>query len=177
MQQYVVGLINLGHECGMGALSEQEIFDCLRDSFRSAIRHCEDLARLPKKGPSYLALRECLGLIEGCARQAAVWRQDWSWFKLGLEIAKVHQMAGDWLRGYKLPNGQRVMIREGQLHPCFMKLAEVLRIGLRKAEEKRTARNYKVGTVLPAAQPGPHRDTVPVGYRKSVGGIIMPGMA
>lgn len=161
----------------MGALTEPEIFSCLSENFILAAKHCEDLARLPKKGPSYRALRDALSLIEGAARQAAVWRQDARWYQIGLYVAEAHKRAGDWLRGYKLPNGQRITIREGQLHPLFVKLAENLRAGHQKAEEFRTKATGRTGTILPTPQPGPHRDTIPVGYRKTVGGIIIPGMA
>jgi hypothetical protein len=163
----------------MGALTEAEIFSCLSENFVLAAQHCEDLARLPRKGPSYSALRNELRLIEGAARQASVWRQDTRWLQIGLYVAEAHKRAGDWLRGYRLPSGQRVAIREGQLHPLFVKLAENLRSGHRKAEEFRTKATNRVGMILPkpVVNAGPHRETTPVGYRKTVGGLLIPGSA
>jgi hypothetical protein len=160
----------------MGRLTEPEIFACLSENFVLAAQYCDDLSRLPRKGPSYKALRECLSLIEGAARQAAYWRQDTRWLQIGLYVEEAHKRAGGWLRGYKLPNGQRVTIREGQLHPLFVKLAENLRAGHRKAEQFRTKATGRIGTLLPKPQRdrGSHRETSPVGYRKSAGGILIP---
>lgn len=161
----------------MGELTEREIFSCLSENFVLAAQHCEDLARLPRKGPSYHSLRGELRLIEGAARQAAYWRQDTRWLQIGLYVEEAHKRAGGWLRGYKLPSGERITIREGQLHPLFVKLAENLRAGHRKAEEFRTKATGRIGTILPKVQAGPHRDTVPVGYRKTLSGILLPGAA
>lgn len=164
----------------MGALTEPEIFDCLRTNFRLAAQCSEDLATLPKKGPTYRKLREALKLIEGAARQAAYWRQDARWLQIGLQAAHVHQTAGEWLRGVKQPNGGRRPIPEGEKHPLFVKLAEVLRAGLVRAEQYRTAKTGRVGTILPVPLPGPHRDTRPVsmaGLKRSKGGILIPAGA
>jgi hypothetical protein len=45
-----------------------------------------------------------------------------------------------------------------------MKLAEVLRAGLERAEQYRTNKTGRVGTILPKPLPGPHRDTRPVSF-------------
>jgi hypothetical protein len=157
----------------MGALTEVEIFSCLSENFALAAQYCDDLARLPRKGPTYHKLRECLKLIEGAARQAGYWRQDARWLQIGLYAEEVHKRAGGWLRGYKV-NGIHITIREGQLHPLFVKLAENLRAGYAKAEEFRTKATGRIGTILPKVQPGPHRDTVPVGWRRGNAGLILP---
>lgn len=172
--------VGFATNCGMGALTEAEIMDCLSENFTLAAQYCDDLARLPRKGPSYQALRQSLGLIEGAARQAAVWRQDTRWLQIGLYVAEAHKRAGGWLRGYKTPDGIRITIREGQLHPLFLKLAENLRAGHRKAEEFKNKATGRVGMILPKAASThnlPHRETSPVGYRKSSGGILLPGAA
>ena len=166
----------------MGALTEQDIFVCLTENFKLAAQHCEELAKLPRKGPIYKALRDELRLIEGAARQAAFWRGgDARWLQIGHMMAEAHKRAGDWLRGYNLPTGQRVSHREGTLHPYFMKLAENLRAGARAAERLRTSRTGKIGPILPTPGRGPHRDTKPVGWtpgdRVSRGGIILPAGA
>ena len=158
----------------MGALTENEIFSCLSDNFRSAAESCEALARLPKKGPTYLKFRNELKLLEGACRQAAYWRSDSRWLQIGLYMEECHKRAGDWLRGIKQPNGGRRPIPQGKLHPLFVKLAENLRSGQAQADCLRTAKTGTRGPILPKAGPAPHRDTRPVGYTKTPGGIIIP---
>jgi hypothetical protein len=158
----------------MGALTEAEIFDCLSTNFRLAAEHCVDLAKLPAKGPTYKKLREELRLIEGACRQASVHREDTRFLSIGMKCGHVHKVAGDWLRGMKMPDGSRRMIRPGELHPLFVKLAEVLYSAHLKAEEVRHKRTGRNGMILPKVQPGPHRDTRPVGFRATQGGILIP---
>lgn len=140
----------------MGALTEAEIFDCLADNIKLAAQHCEDLAKLPRKGPSYLSLRTELKLIEGCCRQASAWREDTRWLNLGLMMGEAHKKAGGWLRGYKV-RGVRVKIAEGQLNPLFLLLAANLRAFGVLAEQTRTQRTGKVGMILPEMQRAPIR--------------------
>jgi hypothetical protein len=167
----------------MGALTEPEIFSCLSANFKLAAEHCEDLSKLPRKGPTYLKLRAELKLLEGACRQAAYWRQDARWLRIGLYMEEVHKRAGEWLRGYKLPSGQRVTHREGTIHPLFMKLAENLRAGQQQAERLRERKTGRSGTILPKAMPAPHRDTRPVqvlmpdGFQKRRSGLIVPSGA
>ncbi len=158
----------------MGRLTERDIFSCLAENFRLAAEHAEDLAKLPRKGPTYTKFRDELRLIEGACRQAGHWRQDSRWLKIGLMMAEAHQRAGDWLRGIKMPNGTRIKLAEGHKHPLFMALAEHLRAGQKRAEEFRTKRTNRLGTILPVMLPGPHRDTRPVGWTQSAGGILLP---
>lgn len=148
----------------MAKLTELEIFDCLETNFRLASEHCEDLAKLPRKGPTYKNLIEELKLIEGACRQAAVWREDSRWLRLGLMMEEAHKRAGDWLRGIAQPHGGRIPIAEGVKHPLFMKLAENLRAGLVRAQETRHKATCTLGAILPTVMPGPHRDTIPVGW-------------
>lgn len=159
----------------MGNLTEAEIFDCLSTNFRLAAEDCDKLAKLPRKGPTYRSLRDKLELIEGACRQAAYFRQDSRWLQIGLFMAEAHKRAGDWLRGIKVP-GQpvRVKIAPGHMHPLFTKLAENLRAAQARADEFKTKATGKIGTILPEAQPAPHRDTVPTGWRKSSGGLFVP---
>lgn len=165
----------------MGALTEAEIFDCLADNFGKAAQLSEDLAKLPKKGVSYQNFRAALKLIEGAARQAAYWRQDARWLKIGLYMEECHKRAGDWLRGYKLPSGLRITHKEGTLHPLFMNLAENLRKGQAAAEQLRTKKTGRMGVILPNTMAAPHRDTRLVGWtpgeRRSRGGLILPAGA
>lgn len=162
----------------MGALTETEIFDRLTSSFKLAAELCEDLAKTPVGGQTYDRFRKELRLIEGCCKQAAAWREDSRWLPIGVMMSQCHQKAGDWLRGLKLDDGTRVKIANGQLHPMFLKLAENLRGFAALAERTRTSATGRTGIILPDMLPGPHRDTVPVGYRAppkvTPGGILLP---
>jgi hypothetical protein len=164
----------------MGALTEPEIFDQMNTSFRLAIELSDKLAKLPLKGLNYDALRKQLRLIEGCCKQANCWREDTRWLAFMKITAECHQKAGDWLRGIKMPDGGRVKLSEGTLHPAFMMLADNLRAMHKAAEMIRTSRTNRLGMLLPMPMEGPHRDTRPVGFRApqvSRGGIILPSGA
>lgn len=158
----------------MGDLSETEIFDCLASNFRLAAEHCEDLARLPAKGPTYVKFRNELRLIEGAARQAAMWRQDARFLSIGIACAKAHELAGEWLRGVRTRSGARRPLARGEIHPSFMTLSVFLRKCQAKAEDVKTKRTGRPGTILPKVQPGPHRDTRPAGWNTTPSGILIP---
>jgi hypothetical protein len=159
----------------MSQLTETEIFDCLKTNLRLAAQNCDKLAVSPRKGRIYQQLRDELRLIEGACRQAAYWRGDARWLRIGLYMAEVHKRAGDWLRGIKQIDGKRVKIAPGQLHPLFQKLAENLRAAYVKADDFQNKRTDRVGLILPKPQPPrEHRDTRPVGYTQSAGGVYVP---
>lgn len=155
----------------MTALSEQEIFACLFENARKAAEHCEQLASVPLRGPVYAALREELSLVEGACRQAAAWRDDTRWLRLGLMMAEAHKRSGAWLRTYTSKDGR------AEAHPLFLKLAENLRHLRDRAERLKsrpTGRSTMTqGPILPEVQEGPHRDTKPVQVI-TPGGIILP---
>lgn len=169
----------------MSALTEQEIFDQLSQSFRRAAELCDELAVSPAKGVAYMRLRQELRLIEGCCKQAAVWREDTRWLSYGLMMAECHKRAGDWLRGFKMPDGTRIRIGAGTLHPCFVKLAENLRALYRAALQLKTYRTGHIGMILPAIGRAPPRAdgrysvpvTAPDGMRRTSGGILIPAAA
>jgi hypothetical protein len=158
----------------MGALTETEIFDCLATNFALAAEASDALAVLPLKGQSYDKLRKALRLVEGACKQACVWREDARWLPIGQQMAECHQRAGDWLRGIKMPDGTRRRLASGELHPCFHKLAEVLRAMAKMAQELKTRATKRSGMILPQPLPGPHRDTRPVGYRRVATGLLIP---
>ena len=161
----------------MGALTETEIFDRMATSLTLAAELCDQLAKIPLKGPTYNRLRTELRLIEGCCKQAAAWREDTRWLPIGRSMAECHQRAGDWLRGIKMPDGSRVKLAAGTMHPCFEMLAKNLRALKRVADDTKNKATNKLGMILPTPLAAPHRDTVPVGYRApnvSKGGIIIP---
>ncbi len=169
----------------MSALTEVEIFACLSENFRLAAEHCDLLASLPMRGPTYELLRDELGLIEGAARQAAYWRDDAGgagapigfagthgfealqsdtgdpgWLEIAHMMGECHNRAGNWLRTFAP-------------RPLFLKLAGVLRECHRKAEMRRTMATGKRGHIRPPVRPGPHRDTRPVSV-VTPGGIALP---
>jgi hypothetical protein len=162
----------------MGQLTEKDIFSCLAENFRLAAEDCEKLARLPKKGRAYSSLRDKLELLEGACRQAAYWRQDTRWLRIGLFMEECHKRAGDWLRGIKVEGSPvRVKLAPGHLHPNFIELGKHLRAAEAKAVEFRDKATGKIGTILPEVGRAPHRDTTPVGWRRSQGGLIVPESA
>lgn len=163
----------------MGALTESEIFDQMNTSFRLAIEHCDELTKRPVGGIVYDQFRKQLRLIEGCCKQANTWREDTRWLVFIKLCSETHQRAGDWLRGIKEPSGRRVKIANGQLHPAFQMLSVNLQAMHKLSHQIRTAKTGRLGMILPTPLRGPHRDTVPVGYRApqpniSKGGIIIP---
>ena len=160
----------------MGRLTETEIFDCLVTNFRLAAEHAKLLATSPRKGPTYDLLRKELSLVEGACRQSAAWREDSRWLPIGLLMEEAHKKAGDWIRGIKMPDGSRVKYPNRILFELFTKLSENLSELHRAAIARRDARTGKLGIILPKPQPGPHRDTRPVGWNGSVtqGGLILP---
>lgn len=165
----------------MAQRAEHEIFDCLESNLRLAAEHCEDLAKLPRKGPSYHSFRTELKLVEQSCRDIAFYREHANWLAVGMHMARAHIVAGDWLRGIKQPDGSRRRIAEGQRHPLFMKLAENLRAAHASALKLKTRRTNRVGIIVPPPLPSPHRDTrpvhitVPMHLRAS--GLIVPSTA
>lgn len=160
----------------MAAPTEQQILECLTDNCRKAAEYSEQLARSPKRGQIYIKFRECLSLVEGAARQTAYYRGgDARWLQIGLQMAEAHKRAGDWLRGIKQPNGGRRALPEGQKHPLFMMMADNLRTCEKLAEELRTKKTNRMGPILPVMrQPRSQRETTPVGWTRSSGGIFIP---
>lgn len=160
----------------MGKLNEIDIFDCMRTNLASAVDSCEQLAVSPLKGPIYEKLRASLKLIEGCCRQASAWREDTRWLNAGLMMGEAHKRAGDWLRGFKNDEGERIKLADRHSYQCFMKLAENLRNYAALTEQIRTKRTHRVGMILPQALPGPFRETRQhrVMLPTTPGGIILP---
>ncbi len=157
----------------MGDLTEIEIFDCIRSNAKLAAEHCDDLARQPREGETYDLLRTELKLIEGACRQASAWRGDTRWLPIGLAMEEAHTRAGDWLRGVKV-GGMRVRLAERHNFECFSALAVNLRGLAANMEKLQHARTNRAGMILPDEQPAPHRDTRPVGFTRSIGGILIP---
>ena len=153
----------------MGHVTEAEIAACLVHNFRLAAQHCDDLAVLPARGPTYRKLRDELKLIEGCCRQLSAYREDTRWLPVGLMMAEAHRRAGSWLRDKSMPRTATT----NAAHPLFTRLAENLRAGQKAAERLRDMATYRVGMILPDPLPGPHRETRPVQVM-TPGGLIVP---
>lgn len=125
------------------AVTEREILTFLVDNFRAAAESCDLLAVVPARGPVYSRLIEQLRLAEGCCRQVAYYRGDARWFALGLLMEEAHRRAGGWLR--KLPRTSAT----NAAHPLFLRLAENLRAGQKRAEELRDRATGVAGIILP----------------------------
>ena len=159
----------------MGALTEVEIFDQMATQFRVAGEACDRLAARPSGGVTYDRLRKALRLLQGCCRQASVWREDARWLPIAQKLNECHHRAGDWLRGIKQQDGRRLKLAPGTLHPAFLMLAALLRQLAQVADTIRHQRTGRVGMILPRELPGPHRDTRPVGWRDITPcGILLP---
>ena len=128
----------------MTHVTEHEIIDRLETSFRLAAEHCEALAVLPQRGPTYKKLIEDLKYCENCCRQIAYYRDDSRWFAVGLYMEEAHKRAGTWLR--KIPR----TATSNAAHPLFKMLAEKLRDGQRRAHDLATKATGTTGPILPA---------------------------
>lgn len=153
----------------MSALTEQEIFDCLKSNLRSAASDCDLIARQPVSGLYFDRMRKSLKLVEGACRQAAYWRQDARWLPLGIKMEEAHQRARIWLH--------RPTVQSKKL---FTKLGDVLRQLLRDVEGLEFLATGRVGAILPkpAAHPlrqgRPVQVALPEAARVTAGGIIIP---
>ena len=173
----------------MSDLTETEIFDCMRDSLRSAIDECDQIAIKPLKGKIYNEFRKHIALAEGCCRQAGHWREDTRWFQWGVLLEECHKRAGDWLRGIKVRDeatGREHYrpIPEGQKHPLFVMLADNLRAMHAKLVEMETARTGRSGAIMPVPLEGAHRQIkdnyalgLPAGMHRTSSGLIIDGTA
>ena len=165
----------------MSVLTEAEIFDCLVSNFKLAAEDCDALAKRPVSGPAYMSLRDCLASIDGAMKQAAFWREDQRWLLISEQIPQAHKLAGEWLRGVEVESDTPgVMIRrpipEGELHPCFAKLAEFLRFCAVETEKLRHAKTNKTGAYL--LDPGSSsRRAGHVGWQPRESGLIVPAGA
>jgi hypothetical protein len=163
----------------MGALTEIEIFDCMQTSLKLAVEQCEDLAKLPAKGPTYVKLRENLRLIEGCCKQASAWREDTRWLNFAFMMGEVHKKAGNWLRGTVQVDGIPVKLAPQHGAMLFLKLADNLRGIDKLAGEVKNKATGRRGMILPEMGPAPFRETRQhrVTLPRTPGGIIIPAGA
>lgn len=156
------------------ATSEQQIFDMMWQSFGLAIDACEKLSVMSRKGLPYEQLRTNLHLIEGCCRQAAVWRGgDARYLPIGVFMANCHNRAGDWLRGHKDPiTGYPIALPLGVKNRNFVELASYLRWAENRCREFQEQKTGRTGVILPQSitAAAPRRIGAPVqGHR-----LIMP---
>lgn len=164
----------------MGRLSEQEIFDRLRESLRIAAECSEALAIDDVKGREYVVLREHLKLIEGCCIQAATWREDARWLGLGRLAAECHKRAGDWLRPQlHVSRMAKVKLAPKHRNEMFVMLAANLREFMKGVDTLKDAKTGHIGMVLPkppemGRQVGaPVQVLLPERIRKQ-GGLLLP---
>ncbi|MDE2107013.1 MAG: hypothetical protein KGL39_57935 [Patescibacteria group bacterium] len=108
-------------------LTEQDIIRRMLDALKQAGQAAFDLAPGPRRGPAYGILRDNLVAIEGCCRQLAMWRGDYVWLNIGVEMHTVHEMAGNWIRGVEdKTTGQMKVYSAKEQHPLFLKLGQKL---------------------------------------------------
>lgn len=153
----------------MSELTEAEIFGFMAENLKLAAECCDKLALSPKQGPLFDALRKHLKMIEGCARQAAYWREDSRWLPFGVEMEKAHQLARRW-------------IAEHYSRKLFTMLAEKMREVQKIAIDLRDKAPPKLGLILPEVRddPTPHQSQVlmpraPKSNRTKGGLIVPPG--
>lgn len=145
----------------MSALTENEIYDCLTDNLLKAIQHCRDLAFFPHVGGTYSNLIDELDLIEGASRQMGHFRRDMRWQRFGWEISEFRAKIGDAIRSH---------VRR----KIFLHFAEMMRAALDQISQLRHAATGRTGPILPKEKPAPHRESRPVGYTPSAGGVLLP---
>jgi len=136
-----------------GHVTEKEILSLLKQTFRRAAEHCDKLAILPARGPTYRRLRDDLETCENCCRQVAYYRSDARWLRIGFMMEEAHKRAGGWLRDRSMPRTENSNLA----HPLFVKLAENLRFGAQRAEELETAATGVIGPILPKPLSPPTR--------------------
>jgi len=165
----------------MSQLTETEIFDRLVTSFKLAAEDCDTLAKRPISSPAYLSLRDELRTIEGAMQQASFFREDERWLDIARKIPEAHRLAGEWLRGVQVESDiPGVIVRKpipaGELHPCFVKLAEFLRWCAVKADEIRHARTGRAGAYLNPVGRAERRQGH-FGWAPRKSGLIVPASA
>ncbi len=158
-----------------GNVTEKEILSLLKQAFRRAAEHCDKLAVLPARGPTYRKLREDLEIAENCCRQVAWYRHDARWLLIGRQMDEAHKRAGTWLRDKSMPRTSTL----NAAHPLFVRLAENLRFGMACAERVETQATGRIGMILPKPLPGPPRTQgravqVLQPEIRTPGGIIIP---
>lgn len=140
--------------------SEHEVWDRLRDTLKSAITHCGQLATFPHQGPTYLEMIKELEIIEGEARYLGNnYRKDARWNAFGWEMARFRQRIGDALRHYAS-------------RKIFLHMQEMMKGALEEAEKMKDAKTGRRGPITPVVRPGPLRESRPVYVRPS--GLLVP---
>jgi hypothetical protein len=146
----------------VSALTEREIFACLRENLRGAADDCDQIAKQPLSGVHFDRMRRRLKLCEGACRQAAFWREDSRWLPIGIKMEEAHQRARTWLH--------RPTVKSKKL---FTKLGDNLRQLARAVDRMETARTGRMGMILPEVQAPPLRQGRPVQVI-TPGGLILP---
>lgn len=140
-------------------LTEHEIWNHLRETLRSAISHCGQLAILPAMGATYRAMITELQDIEGSARMFGFYRRDARWNAFSLEMAAFHRRIGDAIRAH-------------HARTIFKTMQGMMQGALDYAEKVQSAKTERRGPILPKLKAAAHRDTRPVYVRPS--GLLVP---
>ncbi|HEV2674140.1 MAG TPA: hypothetical protein VGV37_06320 [Aliidongia sp.] len=147
----------------MSDLTEREIFACMRENFSGAADDCRRLAAGERFG-LYPAFREKMEMIEGCCRQASMWRSDGRFLPVAHQVALAQQKCRQWLV---------------EKHPAlrYMALATILDGYAHMCDELETKATGTTGPILLKPLEGEHRTGKPVQVVRPSGLIVPAGVS
>ena len=150
--------------------SERQVLEQLKDELRVAAEECDQIAVHPFRGFIYDSMRQRLRRIETLCIQVGRYRDgDCRWFPIADLMAECHKRAGGWLRASHSRDERTKDV------PLFRKLAENMR-ALRKmiVDLETRPTGHLGGRILPAVPKAPRRQNMPIGWRRSRGGLLLP---
>jgi hypothetical protein len=158
---------DIARESLLPVMDERQLLSALKEHLRLAADKCYEIARQPKSGPQFDAMRKALKVCEDCCRKVGSLREDARWLPMGLKMEEAHQIAREWLH--------RPTVKAKKL---FSGLGDQLMFFLAAIEKLETARTNRVGMILPKPLGAPLRESRPVQVilppRVSAGGVILP---
>ena len=167
----------------MGALTEQEIFDRMTGCLKASIDNAVALASQPRRGMHYDILRKNLRLAGECCRQAAAWREDARWLSFDTQVTRCHKMAGDFLRGYKTENGEKIHYAPVEVKEFFLLMAQGLAKVHNAVVDMKTRATGRAGMILPLVRQDSRTQgravgvKLPAGMAQRKSGLIVPAGA
>lgn len=160
-------MTDIAKESLLPEMDERQLLSGLKEHLKIAADKCFEIARQPRSGPQFEAMRRALKVCEDCCRKIGSLREDARWLPMGLRMEQAHQIARLWLHRPSV-KAKKLFSGLGDQLVCFLAAVETLE----------TARTNRIGMILPKVQAGPHRDFRPVQVilppRMSAGGVILP---